>query len=70
MLDERIQELQQLAAQEGFTLPWPAKVIVALEEQGHVVDLATGHVIQQGGHQRVNLTVIGEAMAIVWEAEA
>lgn len=62
---QRIAALQTLASEEGIALPWPAAVIAALEEQGHIVDLANGLVIQHGAQQRINLTVIGEATAIV-----
>ncbi len=68
--DVRISELNELAATEGVKLPWPAAVIVALEDQGHVVDLVTGLVIQQGGEQRISLTPMGEAVAVAanaWE---
>ncbi len=62
--EQRIAELEALAAEEGFTLPWPAAAIAALEERGHVVDLNTGLVIQDGAEQRVELMVVGEAVAI------
>lgn len=68
---QRIAALQTLATEEGIALPWPAAVIAALEEHGHIVDLATGLVIQHGAEQKVSLTVIGEAIAVVnrydWE---
>lgn len=66
--DVRISELNELADAEGITLPWPAAVIVALEDQGHVVDLTTGLVIQQGGEQRISLTPMGEAVAVAANA--
>lgn len=66
--DKRIDELNELAAAEGFTLPWPAAVIIALEEQGHVVDLESGMVIQHGSEQRISLTALGEAVAIAYRA--
>ncbi len=40
--DPRIQELEQLAASEGFTLPMPIRLILWLEDRGCIVDLATG----------------------------
>ena len=70
MSDVRINELNELAAAEGIKLPWPAAVIVALEDQGHVVDLVTGLVIQQGSTDRISLTPTGEAVAVAanaWE---
>lgn len=68
-IEQRIYELEQLAAEEGFTLPWPAAAIAAVEVKGHVVDLHTGMVVQNGAEQRVSLTVVGEAVAVanaVW----
>lgn len=67
--EQRIADLEELATEEGITLPWPASVIAALEEQGHVVDLVTGLVVQGGAEQRVSLTVVGEATAIVLQCE-
>lgn len=63
-IEQRILELEQLAADEGFTLPWPAAVIVAMEDKGHVVDLRTGLVIQSGAEQRFSLTAAGEMLAV------
>jgi hypothetical protein len=65
--DPRIQELQDLAAAEGISLPYPAEVIVGLEDKGHYVDLATGMVGDSG--ERIELTVIGEASVIVDNAQ-
>jgi hypothetical protein len=62
--EQRIADLEFFAAEEGLTLPWPAAVIAELEEQGHIVDLTTGMVEQNGSEQRVSLTVIGEAVAV------
>lgn len=62
--EQRIADIETLAAEEGIKLPWPAATIAALEEQGHVVDLTTGLVNQNGAEQRVSLTVIGEAVAV------
>ena len=41
-MNNRISELLQLAEAEGFTLPMPAEMIVALEDTGAVVDLRSG----------------------------
>ncbi|HMR01782.1 MAG TPA: hypothetical protein PKA43_00260 [Candidatus Competibacter phosphatis] len=62
--EQRIADIERLAAEEGITLPWPAAVIASLEEQGHVVDLTTGLVVQGAAEQRVSLTVLGEAVAV------
>lgn len=68
--DVRINELNELAITEGIKLPWPAAVIMAMEDEGHVVDLVTGLVIQQGSTERISLTPLGEAVAVAnraWE---
>lgn len=62
--DVRINELNELADTEGIKLPWPAEVIVAMEDEGHVVDLLTGLVLQQGSTERISLTPLGEAVAV------
>lgn len=49
-------------------LPLPIEEIIALEAQGHVVDLITGEIILKGSDQRVALTVIGEAVAVAAKA--
>lgn len=66
--DVRITELNELAATEGIKLPWPAAVIVAMEDQGHIVDLTTGLVLQNGSTQRISLTPMGEAVAVAADA--
>lgn len=43
-MNDRIIDLLNFAAEEGLTLPLPAAQIAALEERGHVVDLATGEI--------------------------
>lgn len=48
VVDERIAELEDQAAEDGITLPMSPEKIVALEDQGHVVDLITGQVIKGG----------------------
>lgn len=63
-IEQRIYELEQLAAEEGFTLPWPARAIVAMEAKGHVVDLRTGMVVQNGAGHSFSLTAAGEMMAV------
>ena len=63
-IEQRIFELEQLAADEGFTLPWPAAVIVAMEAKGHVADLRTGMVVQNGASDSFSLTAAGEMLAV------
>ncbi len=60
---QRIAELEQLAAEEGIALPWPAAVIAAMEERGQYVDLTSG--LTGSDQERVSLTVVGEAVAVV-----
>ncbi|MCB0083786.1 MAG: hypothetical protein KDE47_22760 [Caldilineaceae bacterium] len=43
---ERIEGLEEFAAAEGFTLPMPALEIVRLEDQGFVIDLHTGQILE------------------------
>ncbi len=66
---QRIADLEAFAAEEGLPLPLPAATIVALEETGAVVDLATGAVIPGGADVRYRLTTLGEANAVVWRKE-
>lgn len=63
MHDKRIDELNELAEHEGIKLPWPAVVIVRLEDQGHVVDLLTGLVRQHGSEERIAPTALGRLVA-------
>jgi hypothetical protein len=44
-MDNRIQELLDLAEAEGITLPYPPEVICTMEDTGAVVDLRSGEVI-------------------------
>jgi len=67
--EQRIYELEALAAEEGLTLPYPAGMIARIEDSGVVVDLLTGAIVVDGANQRVRLTLLGEANAIVWETE-
>ncbi len=41
---KRIAELEEQAAQDGFTLPMPAWQIVQIEDEGSMVDLQTGEI--------------------------
>lgn len=50
---QRIAELNELAAEEGIKLPLPVELIVVYELAGHVVNLVTGDVIWNGAWQRV-----------------
>jgi hypothetical protein len=65
--DPRIVEL--LA--EGLTLPYPPDVIARLEDTSAVVDLRTGAILpgEADTPYHHELTVIGEATAIVLQAE-
>lgn len=45
MIDIRITELLQQAAEDGFTLALPPEEIVAHEDRGAIVDLVTGEVV-------------------------
>jgi len=42
--DPRIAEILELAANEGFSLPMPASMILFFEDRGRFVDLRTGKV--------------------------
>lgn len=67
--EQRIAELLELAAAEGFTLPLPAALIARLEDGGAVVDLVTGAIIPGGAEQRYTTTLLGDANAVVWAKE-
>lgn len=67
--EQHIADLEAFAAEEGLQLPLPAATIAAMEATGAVVDLATGAVIVNGAEQRVSLTTLGEANAVVWRKE-
>lgn len=58
---QRIIELEELAASEGITLPWPAAVIAEFEDSGHIIDLRTDLVIEHGAQQRIIPTTVAEA---------
>lgn len=68
--EQRIAELEAWAAEEGIRLPMSAAMIIGMEDTGATVDLMTGAITPGGAEQRVSLTVLGEATAIVnrcWE---
>ena len=67
--EQRIAALEAFAAEEGLQLPLPAATIAAMEATGAAVDLVTGAVIVNGAEQRVSLTTLGEANAVVWRKE-
>lgn len=48
MTDPRYDELEELAEAEGIELPRSAEEIIALEQEGHVVDLLNGSIIENG----------------------
>ena len=43
---QRIEELEDFARTEGLILPFSAAEIVALEDQGFVIDLRTGQILE------------------------
>jgi hypothetical protein len=45
-MSNRVTELEAWAQETGLPLPMPAAVIVYLEDQGMLVDLATGEVFE------------------------
>lgn len=42
---KRVEELEETAREEGFTLPMPAEQILRIEDEGSMVDLRTGEII-------------------------
>lgn len=66
----RIVELVNLAAAEGITLPMAPAAIVALEESGHTVNLATGEVTLTGRHPVLAPTAKGVAKVREWRSLA
>ncbi len=48
-IDNRIQELIDLAAQDGFTLALSPRQIIELEDAGYIVDLRTGAIVGTNG---------------------
>lgn len=66
---QRIADIEAFAAEEGLRLPLPAATIAALEATGATVDLVTGAIIPGGAEQRVSLTTLGAANAVVWRKE-
>lgn len=69
-MNNRIQELLDLAAEEGIKLPYPPEAIIALEDDGAMVDLQTG-VILLGGvdSRRLAPSLLGVAMIAAITAE-
>ncbi len=62
----RILELLELAAEQGFVLPMEPEAIIALEDDGHVVDLVNGEIIIDDAQHRFALAAAGEALVHVW----
>lgn len=60
-MDEQVADLVAWAAAAGIRLPRPAAEIVALETQGHVVDLESGDILWDAAEWRYETTVVGEA---------
>lgn len=52
---DRIEELEQFAADEGIELPMSAEEIAELEELGFVVDLADGTITEIDPDQPIEL---------------
>lgn len=48
MADPRYDELEKLAEEEGIELPRIPEEIIALENEGHVVDLINGSIVENG----------------------
>jgi hypothetical protein len=63
----RMLELLELAAEQGFVLPMSPEAIIALEDDGHVVDLVNGEIIIDGASDWFELTVEGEGLIHVWD---
>jgi hypothetical protein len=42
---KRVEELEETAREEGFTLSMPAEQILRIEDEGSMVDLRTGQII-------------------------
>lgn len=57
MSNQSVDELNQLAQEEGIELPMPAEEIAALEDAGHIVDLETGEVIVDGADRYMDSPV-------------
>lgn len=69
--DPRTLELLDWEAATGAPLPLPAAQILALEDAGHVVNLATGDILWNAAAkpQDWELTAIGEATLVVLALE-
>lgn len=62
--DQRTIELLKWESETGARLPMAVSAIVALEEAGHVVDLATGDVLLNEAANPIAVTVFGEAVVV------
>ncbi len=63
----RILELLELAAEQGFVLPMSPEEIIQLEDDGHIVDLVNGEIIIDGASNWFELSTSGEALVHVWD---
>ncbi len=63
----RILELLELAAEQGFVLRMSPEEIIQLEDDGHIVDLVNGEIIIDGAQHRFELSAAGEALVHVWD---
>jgi hypothetical protein len=66
-MHNRILELLELATEQGCVLPMSPEEIIALEDDGHVVDLVNGEIIIDGANDRFELSPAGEALVHVWD---
>lgn len=58
---QAITELETLAAAENIDLPFPPAIIAHMEDHGHIIDLLTGQLIENGAAHRVYPTTAAEA---------
>ena len=65
-LDRRIDELLELVAREGITLPMSPKAIIEQEDMGNIVDLRTGVITLGEADKRYDwhLTEAGRRLAV------
>lgn len=71
-MDNRIAELEALAAAEGIELPYPAAMIAHIEDTGAVVDFVTGATLigEADTPYRWEWTPYGEAIAHLLSIES
>ena len=71
-MDNRIAELEALAAAEGIDLPYPAAMIARIEDTGAVVNLVTGAILigEADTPYRWTWTPYGDAIAHLLSLES